>query len=104
MNCVLEGGGVSMRCVCQILREIKPMERMCVYVTKSYMLNRVFTQRLCVRDRERCAGLEVGRGRVRGQNVCVDACVTCDRARDGRSERDGCCVTDDPLSLSLAHT
>ena len=35
-------------CVCQILREIKPMERMCVYVTESYMLNRVFTKRLCV--------------------------------------------------------
>ena len=31
----------------------------------------------------------------------VDACVTCDRARDGRIERDGCCVTDGPLSLSL---
>ena len=38
---------------------------MCVYVMESYMLNRVFTKRLCVRDRERCAGLEVGRGRVR---------------------------------------
>ena len=23
----------------------------------------------------------------------VDACVACDRARDGRIERDGCCVT-----------
>ena len=34
----------------------------------------------------------------------VDACVTCDRARDGRIERDGCCVTDAPLSLSLSHT
>ena len=30
----------------------------------------------------------------------VDACVACDRARDGRIERDGCCVTDAPLSLS----
>ena len=28
----------------------------------------------------------------------VDACVACDRARDGRIERDGCCVTDAPLS------
>ena len=53
-----------------------------MYVMESYMLNRVFTKRLCVRDRERCAGLEVGRGRVRCQNVCVDACVTCARARD----------------------
>ena len=43
---------------------------MCVYVTESYMLNRVFTKRLCVRDRERCVGLEVGRGRVR-----VSKCV-----------------------------
>ena len=34
----------------------------------------------------------------------IDACVTCDRARDGRIERDGCCVTDAPLSLSLTHT
>ena len=34
----------------------------------------------------------------------VDACVTCDRARDGRIERDGCCVTDAPLSLSHTHT
>ena len=38
------------------------------------------------------------------QNVRVDACVACDRARDGRIERDGCCVTDAPLSLSLTHT
>ena len=65
MNCVLGGGGVCVRYVCEVLREIKPMERMCVYVMESYMLNRVFTKRLCVRDRERCAGLEVGRGRVR---------------------------------------
>ncbi len=36
--------------------------------------------------------------------MCVDPCVTCDRARDGRIERDGCCVTDAPLSLSLSHT
>ena len=42
--------------------------------------------------------------------MCVDACVACDRARDGRIERDGCCVTDAPLSvylspsLSLSHT
>ena len=43
---------------------------MCVYVTESYLLNRVFMKRLCVRDRERCAGLEVGRGRVR-----VSKCV-----------------------------
>ena len=34
----------------------------------------------------------------------VDACVACDRARDGRIERDGCCVTDAPLSLSHTHT
>ena len=32
----------------------------------------------------------------------VDACVACDRARDGRIERDGCCVTDAPLSVSLS--
>ena len=38
---------------------------MCVYVMESYLLNRVFTKKLCVRDRERYAGLEVGRGRVR---------------------------------------
>ena len=38
---------------------------MCVYATESYMINRVFTKRLCVQDRERCAGLEVGRARVR---------------------------------------
>ena len=38
---------------------------MCVYVMESYMLNRVFTKRLYVRDRERFAGLEVGKGRVR---------------------------------------
>ena len=44
---------------------------MCVYVTESYMLNRVFTKRLCVRDRERCVGLEVGRGRVRGVKMCA---------------------------------
>ena len=43
---------------------------MCVYVIESYMLNKVFTKRLRVRDRERCAGLEVGRGRVR-----VSKCV-----------------------------
>ena len=74
INCVLGGGGVCAVCVsvcvCQILREIKPMERMCVYVKESYTLNRVFTKRLCVRDRGRCAGLEVGRGRVR-----VSKCV-----------------------------
>ena len=34
----------------------------------------------------------------------IDACVACDRARDGRIERDGCCVTDAPLSVSLSHT
>ena len=38
----------------------------------------------------------------------IDACVACDRARDERIERDGCCVTDAPLSLrlslSLTHT
>ena len=36
----------------------------------------------------------------------VDAYVACDRARDGRIERDGCCVTDAPLSVSLppSHT
>ena len=44
---------------------------MCVYVTESYLLNRVFTKRLCVRDRERCAGQvearpdRVGRGWTR---------------------------------------
>ena len=38
------------------------------------------------------------------QNGSVDACVACDRARDGRIERDGCCVTDAPLSLSHTHT
>ena len=32
----------------------------------------------------------------------VDACVACDRARDGRIERDDCCVMDAPLSLSLS--
>jgi hypothetical protein len=32
--------------------------------------------------------------------VCLDACVTCDCVRDGRIERDGCCVTDAPLSLT----
>ena len=35
-------------------------------------------------SRRDCAGLEVGGG----------------RARDGRIERDGCCVTDAPLSLT----
>ena len=60
---------VSM-CVCQILRENKPKREMCVHVTESYMLKRVFTKGLCVRDRERCASLEVGRGRVR-----VSKCV-----------------------------
>ena len=49
-------------CVCQVLREIKPMERMCVYVMESYMLNRVSMKRLCVRDRECCRGLEEGKG------------------------------------------
>ena len=34
--------------------------------------------------------------------MSVDACVACDRARDGRIERDGCCVTDAPLSVSLS--
>ena len=38
---------------------------MSVYVTERYMLNRVFTKRLGVRDKERCAGLGVGRDRVR---------------------------------------
>ena len=73
-------------CVCQILRENKPKER------NGY-------------SRKDCAGLEVGRGRVR-VSKCVDPCVACDRARDGRIERDGCCVTDAPLSvsLSLSHT
>ena len=59
------GEGECVCSVCQILREIIPMERMCVYVTESNMLNRVFMKRLCVQDRERCAGLEVGRGQVR---------------------------------------
>ena len=68
MNCMPGGGGSV--CVCQILREIKPIERMFVYVMERYMLNRVFTKKLCVRDRERCAGLEVGRGRMR-----VSKCV-----------------------------
>lgn len=77
---------------------------MCVYVMESYMLNRVFTKRLCVRDRERCAGLEVGRGRVRVSTCALDACVTCDRARDGRIKRDGCCVMDAPLSHTHTHT
>ena len=36
----------------------------------------------------------------------VDACVACDRARDGQIKRDGCCATNAPLSLplSLSHT
>ena len=34
----------------------------------------------------------------------VDAYVACDRARDGRIERDGCCVMDAPLSVSDTHT
>ena len=72
-----------------------------MYVMESYMLNRVFTKRLCVRDRERCAGLEVGRGQLR---LSKCACVTCDRARDGRIERDGCCVTAAPLSHTHTHT
>ena len=70
-------------CVCQILRENKPKER------NGY-------------SRRDCVGLEVGRGRVRVSNVRVDACVACDRARDGRIKRDGCCVTDAPLSVSLS--
>ena len=32
----------------------------------------------------------------------VDACVACDRARDEQIERDGCCVTDARLSVSLS--
>ena len=34
----------------------------------------------------------------------VDACVTCDRARDGEIERDGCYVTDAPLSHTHTYT
>ena len=45
--CAQGRGSVCAVCVCQILREIKPMERMCVYVTESYMLNRVWMKRLC---------------------------------------------------------
>ena len=53
-------------CVCVIERNQTYGEKcVCVCVTEIYKLNRVFTKRLCVRDRERCAGLEVGRGRVR---------------------------------------
>ena len=51
-------------CVCQISRENKTKERNVCVCDESYLLNRVFTKRLCVRDRERCAGLEVGRGQV----------------------------------------
>ena len=47
----------------------------------------------------RWAGAELG-----CQNVRVDAYVACDRARNRRIERDGCCVTDAPLSLSHTHT
>ena len=43
---------------------------MCVHVMESYMLNRVYMKILCMRDRERCVGLEEGRGRVR-----VSKCV-----------------------------
>ena len=50
-------------CVCvRYLEKINLRREMCVYVMESYMLNRVFTKRLCVRDRERCAGLEVWAG------------------------------------------
>ena len=62
------GEGVCVLCVCvcvRYLEKINLRREMCVYVTESYLLNRVFTKKLCVRDRERCAGLEVGRGRVR---------------------------------------
>ena len=72
-------------CVCQILSENKPKERI------GY-------------SRRDCVGLEVGRGRVRVSKCVVDAYVACDRARDERIERDGCCVMDAPLSLSLPLT
>ena len=52
-------------CVLDIERNQTLWREMCVYVTESYILNWVFTKRLCMRDGERCAGLEVGRGRVR---------------------------------------
>jgi len=69
-------------CVCERLRENKSKER-----------NRY--------SRRDCSGLEVGRGRVR-VSKCVDPCVACDRARAVRIERDGCCVTDAPVSVSLS--
>ena len=37
-------------CVCQVLGESNLWREMCVYVTESYMLNRVFMKRLCVSD------------------------------------------------------
>ena len=57
-------------CVCQILRENKPKERNVCVCDGKLLAKQVFTKRLCVRDIERCAGLEVGRGRVR-----VSKCV-----------------------------
>ena len=48
-------------CVSDIERNQTYGENVCVCDGK-HMLNRVFTKRLCVRDRERYAGLEVGRG------------------------------------------
>ena len=81
------------------------MERNVVYVTESYMLNRVFTKRLCVQDRERCAGLEVGRGRVR-LSKCVRWCMCYMRSCEGRTNRERwlLCYGCSSLCLSLSHT
>jgi len=71
--CARGRGSVCAICVCVCVRYCEKSNiwrEMCVYVMESYMLNRVFMKRLCVRYRERCAGLEVGRGRLR-----VSKCV-----------------------------
>jgi len=62
---------------------------MCPYVCCGRRAMR--RRRACDRDIERCE--------------CANdhACVTCDRVRDGRIKRDGCYVTDAPLSLSHTH-
>ena len=79
MNCVLGGMCVCVVmcvslslsryvCVCQILRENKPKER------NGY-------------SRRDCAGLEVGRGRVR-VSKCARWCMCCMRPCEGRTNRE----------------
>ena len=73
-----------------------------MYVTESYMLNRVFTKRLCERDRERCVGLEVRPGE--GVKMCALMHVLHAIVRGTDESREMVVVLRMLLSLSPSHT